>query len=49
MMENAFYFTLRARFVLTIFEFLSRLFGHVEKWLDSKDKVNFQIYKSHAG
>ena len=29
-MKNAFYFTLKALFVLQIFKFLSRLFGHVE-------------------
>ena len=31
MMKNAFYFTLKAIFVLKIFRFLSWLFGHVEK------------------
>ena len=31
MMKNAFYFTLKALFVLRIFKFLSWLFGHVEK------------------
>ena len=31
MMKNAFYFTLKALFVLKIFKFLSWLFGHVEK------------------
>ena len=30
-MEDAFYFILKALFVLKIFKFLSRLFGHVEK------------------
>ena len=40
MMECAFYFI----FVLKIFKPLSRLFGHVEKRLDKKDKVNFEIY-----
>ena len=44
MMKNAFYFTLKARFVLKIFKLLSWLFDHVEKRLDLKDKVNFQIY-----
>ena len=34
MMKNAFYFTLKARFVLKIIKFLSWLFGHVEKQLD---------------
>ena len=31
MMKNAFYFTLKALFVLKIFKFFSRLFGHVGK------------------
>ena len=31
MMKNAFYFTVKALFVLKIFKFLSWLFGHVEK------------------
>ena len=31
MMKNAFYFTLKALFILKVFKFLSRLFGHVEK------------------
>ena len=31
MMENAFYFILKALFVLKILKFLSRLFGHVGK------------------
>ena len=31
MMKNAFYFTLKALFVLKIFKFLSSIFGHVEK------------------
>ena len=36
MMKNAFYFILKAFFVLKIFQFLSWLFGHVEKtdWLE---------------
>ena len=33
-MKNDFYFTLKARFVLKIFKFLSWLFCDVEKWLD---------------
>ena len=31
MMKNAFYFILKTLFVLKIFEFLSRPFGHVGK------------------
>ena len=31
LMKNAFYFILKAPFVLKIFKFLSRLFGHVGK------------------
>ena len=36
MMKNAFYFVLKALFVLKIFRFLSWLFGHVDKtaWLE---------------
>ena len=36
LMENAFYFILKALFVFKIFKFLSRLFGHVGKmaWLE---------------
>ena len=30
-MNNAFYFILKALFILKIFNFLSKLFGHVEK------------------
>ena len=44
MMKNAFYFTLKALFVLKILKFLSSIFGHVHKRLDLKDKVNFKIY-----
>ena len=44
MMKNAFYFTSKALFVLKIFKFLSKLFGHVLKQLDLKDKVNFRFY-----
>ena len=31
MIKNAFYFPLKALFVLEIFKFLSWLFGHIEK------------------
>ena len=43
-MKNAFYFILKALFVLKIFKFLSQLFGHAEKttWLESK--FNFKIH-----
>ena len=44
MMKNAFYFTSKALFLLKIFKFLSWLFGHVAKWLDKKDKINFKFY-----
>ena len=44
MIEKAFYFTLKALFVLKIFKFLSWLLGHVEKRLDYKYKVNFKFY-----
>ena len=44
MMKNAFLYTLKALFILEIFKYLSRLFGHVEKRLDYKDKVNLKIF-----
>ena len=44
MMENVFYFTSNALFLLKIFKFLSWPFGHVSKRLDIKDKVNFKLY-----
>ena len=44
MMENAFYFTPKAFFVLKIFMFLFSIFGHLAKWLDKKDKVYFKFY-----
>ena len=34
LMKNAFYFTLKALLILKIFQFLSWIFGHVEKHLD---------------
>ena len=34
MVKNAFYFTLKALFVVKIFKFLSWVFDHVEKRLD---------------
>ena len=44
MMKNAFYFILKALFVLKIFKRLSWLFGRAEKRFDWKDKVSFEIY-----
>ena len=44
MKKNAFYFMLKAYFVLEIFKFFSRLFGYTKTWLDEKAKVNFKIY-----
>ena len=43
-MKNAFYFILKALFVLKTFKFLSWLFRHVAKRLDKKGKVNFKFY-----
>ena len=48
MMGNAFYFTLKALFVLQIFNFLSWLFDHAAKRLDKKDWVNFKFYDATA-
>ena len=44
MMTNAFYFLLKATYILEIFTFLCWLFGYVEKRLDKKAEVNFLIY-----
>ena len=43
-MKNAFFFTAKSHFVLEIIKFLSWLFCHVEKRLDSKAKINFKSY-----
>ena len=44
-MKNAFYFVLKALFVLKIFTFLSLVFGYVEKRFDKRAMVNFKIYE----
>ena len=44
MMKNAFYFIIKALFVLKIFKFLSWLFDHVSKQLGYGHKVNFKFY-----
>ena len=44
MTKNSFYFTLKALFILKIFEFLSWLFGYVRKRFEKKAKVNLEIY-----
>ena len=46
MMKNAFYFTLKALFVLEIFKFLSLHFSQVKNRLDLKAKVNFKFMTS---
>ena len=48
MMTNAFYFLLKATYILEIFTFLSWLFGYVEKRLDKKAEVNFIIYDARG-
>ena len=45
--ENAFYFMLKALFILKIFTFLSWHFGYVEKWLDKKAMVNIKHLWGH--
>ena len=44
MMKNAFYFILKALFVVKIFNFCPDFFGHVGKWLDKKTEIIFKIY-----
>ena len=43
-MNNAFYFILKAFFVLQIFNFYPDAFSDVGKWCDKKAKVSFKIY-----
>ena len=43
MIENAFYFMLKALFVLKIFTFCPDFFGHAEKRPDKNAKVNFKL------
>ena len=43
MLNNAFYFKLKALFVLEIFTFMSGRFGYVEKGLGEKAMINFKI------
>ena len=44
MMKSAFYFMLKAHWVLEIFIFLSWLFGYLEEPFDGNVMVNFKIY-----
>ena len=44
MIKKSFYFALKSLFILKVFKVLSWLFGHVEKRLDYKDNVDFEIY-----
>ena len=44
MIKDAFYSILKVLFIPKIFKYLSWIFGHVKKWLDYKEKVNFEIY-----
>ena len=44
MMKNAFYFMLKAHWLLPIFIFLICLFGYAEKPFDNNAMVNFKIY-----
>ena len=43
MIKNAFYFMLKALFVLKIFKFCPDVFGHEEKRPDKKAKVDFKL------
>ena len=49
MMKNAFYFTLKALFVLKIFKFLSWLFGHVKNGLIRKIRLISKLMTSQPG
>ena len=43
MIKSAFYFKLKAIFVLKKFDFVF-VFNQVRKWLDQKVKINFKLY-----
>ena len=50
MMEKAFYVILKALFILKIFKFLSRLFGHVRKnSLITKIRLTSKFIRSQSG
>ena len=44
MIKNAFYFMLKALFVLEIWRFMYWLFGYIEYYLNKAAKINFKIY-----
>ena len=48
MKNYGFYFTLKALFVRKIFKFCLDFLVTEKKWLDWKDKVNFEIYDTTA-
>ena len=48
-MKNAFYFTLKALFVLKIFKFLAWLFGHVKNGLIRKIRLISKLMTSQPG
>ena len=49
MMKNSFYFILKALFVLKIFKFLSRLFGHAKNGLVRKIRSASKSITSQPG
>ena len=49
LMENAFYFTWKALFILKIFKLLSWLYGQVDKWLDWKVRLISKFMTSQSG
>ena len=50
MMEKAFYFILKVLFILKIFKFLSRRFGHVRKnGLIRKIRLTLKFIRSQSG
>ena len=44
MFKNAYFFLLKALFILEMFTFLYSPFGYAEKRLDKKPMANFEIY-----
>ena len=46
MMNNAFYFILKAFLTITYSNFCFDFFDHIGKWLDKIAKVNFNFMRS---
>ena len=48
MINKDFYFILETLFVFAYLNFSPDYFGHAEKWVDKKAKVNFKIWDDYV-